>query len=84
MEVEEKKEKIGEYNNTGSIEFQVMMINKRINNLAEHLKNNHKDFHSKRALLILVSKRRKFLNYLKRRKSPEYDKLIKAIKEKNV
>jgi len=62
---------------TGSIEIQVVHLNQRISNLSNHLKNNRKDFHSQRTLMILLSKRKRFLNYLKRKKPEKYKELIK-------
>ncbi len=51
-------------NDTGSPEVQIAILTYRINDLTEHLKRNPKDNHSRRGLLQMVSKRRKFLNYL--------------------
>ena len=49
---------------TGSPEAQVAMFSYRIAHLTEHLKNNRKDFNTQRALISLVGKRRKALDYL--------------------
>lgn len=65
---------------TGSIEVQITLLTERINNLADHLKDHHKDNDSKRGLLILVGKRRKLLNYLSRTDLKKYSKLIKDLK----
>lgn len=51
-------------NDTGSPEVQVALLTDRINHLTEHLKNHKKDHHSRRGLLMLVGKRRRFLDYL--------------------
>tara|TARA_Y100000994_G_scaffold175364_1_gene144702 strand:- start:361 stop:591 length:231 start_codon:yes stop_codon:yes gene_type:complete len=52
--------------NVGSTENQVELFTDRINTINNHLKSNKKDHSSRRGLLILVSKRRKLLKYLKR------------------
>ena len=52
--------------NVGSTENQIELFTERINAINNHLKNNKKDHSSRRGLLILVSKRRKLLKYLKR------------------
>ena len=51
-------------NDTGSPEVQIAILTFRINSLNEHLKANPKDNHSRRGLLQMVGKRKKFLNYL--------------------
>ena len=55
---------------TGSSEVQVALLTSRIRSLTEHAKNNKKDNHSRRGLVILVSQRKKLLKYL-RRTNPE-------------
>jgi small subunit ribosomal protein S15 len=55
---------------------QVALLTERINHLNEHLKQHRKDFHSRRGLLLMVGKRRKFLNYLK---SKDYDRYLSVI-----
>ena len=57
---------------TGSPEVQVAILSERITNLTEHFKTHVKDFHSRRGLLRLVSRRRKLLDYLKRSDSDKY------------
>ena len=57
---------------TGSPEVQVALLTARINDLTEHFKSHVKDFHSRRGLLRLVSRRRKLLDYLKRSDSDKY------------
>lgn len=64
---------------TGSPEAQVAIISKRIDDLASHLKANHKDNHSRRGLLQMVADRRTHLNYLKRKSRDRYDALVKKI-----
>jgi small subunit ribosomal protein S15 len=52
---------------TGSTDVQVAVLTVRINEITEHLKQNPKDFATRRGLLILVGKRRRLLNYYKRK-----------------
>ena len=66
---------------TGSSEVQIAVLTERINHLVEHLKAHKKDHHTRRGLLILVGRRRKFMNYL-RRKNPQ--SLLKLAKELNL
>ena len=61
---------------TGSPEVQVALATERIVNLTEHLKTHAKDFHSRRGLLMLVGRRRRLLDYLKKKDSARYQTLI--------
>ena len=61
---------------TGSPEVQVALLTERINNLTEHFKAHVKDHHSRRGLLMMVSKRRRMLDYLKRVDITRYEQLI--------
>ena len=61
---------------SGSPEVQVALLTARINVLTEHFKTHSKDFHSRRGLLMMVSRRRKLLDYLKRTNVESYRKLI--------
>jgi small subunit ribosomal protein S15 len=63
-------------NDTGSPEVQVALISERISSLTEHLKTHAKDFHSRRGLLMLVGRRRRLLDYLKRTDNERYTALI--------
>ncbi|MBN1182744.1 MAG: 30S ribosomal protein S15 [Bacteroidales bacterium] len=65
--------------NTGSPEGQIALFTYRINHLTEHLKINKKDFGTQRALLKLVGKRRKLLDYLKSRDIERYRATLKAL-----
>ena len=71
---------VGEYQrgkgDTGSPEVQVALLTSRINELTEHFKAHIKDFHSRRGLLRLVSRRRKLLDYLKRSNNERYRTLL--------
>jgi len=64
---------------TGSPEVQVALLTERINNLSQHLQKFKKDKASRRGLLRLVGKRRALLEYLKRKDSARYYKLIEAL-----
>jgi small subunit ribosomal protein S15 len=61
---------------TGSPEVQVALLSERIGNLTEHLKIHAKDFHSRRGLLMLVGRRRRLLDYLKKKNQSRYEALI--------
>ncbi|HTI03189.1 MAG TPA: 30S ribosomal protein S15 [Acidisoma sp.] len=61
---------------TGSPEVQIALISERISSLTEHLKIHAKDFHSRRGLLMLVGRRRRLLDYLKRTDNERYTTLI--------
>lgn len=79
-----KQELIQEYkrsdNDTGSPEVQCAILTERINNLTEHLKKHQKDFHSRRGLLILVSRRRHLLDYVKSVNDQGYQELVTKLK----
>ena len=76
----DKQEIINEYGrhegDTGSPEVQVALLTARINHLNEHLKNNQKDHHSRRGLLLMVGQRRGLLEYLKKTDIESYRALI--------
>ena len=65
--------------NTGSAESQIALFTYRINHLTEHLRANQKDFGTERALLALVGKRRRLLDYLKRIDIERYRAIIKEL-----
>ncbi len=64
---------------TGSAEVQVALLTERINDLTAHFEKHVKDHHSRRGLLMLVSNRRRLLNYLKKTNISEYEKLIAGL-----
>lgn len=66
----------GSAKNTGSTEGQVALFTYRIKSLSDHLRINHKDHSSRRALLTLVGKRRRLLNYLAANDIQKYRDLI--------
>ena len=80
---ERKTELIGEYkqtgNDTGSPEVQVAILTSRIVTLTDHFKEHKKDNHSRRGLLKMVSRRRRLLDYLKRKDQSRYEALIKRL-----
>ncbi len=80
----EKKEEIfqqygGDKNNSGSIEGQIALFTYRIQSLTDHLKINRKDHSSRRALLTLVGKRRRLLNYLAKKDIVGYRDIIEKL-----
>ncbi len=64
---------------TGSMEVQIALLTEKIKYLTEHFKEHKKDFHSRRGLLIMVGRRRKSLDYLKKKDMESYKKLIEAL-----
>ena len=64
---------------TGSPEVQIAMLTERINGLTEHLRTHAKDHYSRRGLLKLVGRRRRFLNYMQRTNLEGYRALIKEL-----
>ena len=67
---------------TGSPEVQVSILTSRIASLSDHLKGHKKDEHSRRGLLKMVGKRRRLLNYLKRKDEERYGALIEKLELK--
>lgn len=61
---------------TGSPEVQIAVLSRRIDELTEHLKTHSKDHHSRRGLLQMVGRRRRLLEYLRRRDVERYRALI--------
>ena len=64
---------------TGSPEVQVAILSERIKNLTEHLKDHGKDFHSRRGLLIMVSQRRRLLDYLHGKNNERYEAIVNRL-----
>ena len=77
---EKKQELIAQYGikegDTGSPEVQIAVLTKRINDLNEHLKANHKDHHSRRGLLKMVGHRRNLLAYLQKNDIERYRSIV--------
>lgn len=65
--------------NTGSTTVQIALLSERIGHLTEHLKGHVKDFHSRRGLLMMVSKRNRLLKYLQTTQVEEYRKLTEQL-----
>ncbi len=80
---EKKKELIDTFKvhtrDTGSADVQIALLTERINSLSGHFKQHKKDFHSRRGLLTLVGRRRRLLNYLKKRDVKKYEEIIEKL-----
>jgi len=83
LDKEQKEEIIKKYklhdSDTGSYEVQIALLTEKIKRLILHLKENKKDFSSKRTLLKLVARRRRLLRILKKEDEKRYNKLIEMI-----
>lgn len=83
LTAEKKQELFATYGkdaaNTGSSESQIALFTYRINHLTEHLKINKKDHDTQMALLKLVGKRRRLLDYLKEKDITRYREILKAL-----
>jgi small subunit ribosomal protein S15 len=83
LTVEEKREVIQQFGkndaDTGSPEVQIALLTRRINHLTEHLREHKHDHHSRRGLLMLVGRRRRFLNYLQKKDLEGYRSLIREL-----
>ncbi|MGL4993260.1 MAG: 30S ribosomal protein S15 [Bacteroidales bacterium] len=64
---------------TGSAEAQIALFSFRISHLTQHLKANHKDYSTERALKMLVGKRRRLLNYLQANDIARYRAIVKEL-----
>ncbi len=80
---EQRSALIGDYrrgeSDTGSPEVQVALLTRRIQELTEHLRTHAKDHHSRRGLLLMVGKRRRLLDYLRREDIERYRALISRL-----
>jgi small subunit ribosomal protein S15 len=80
---ERKQELIAKYGDsatdTGKTEVQVAMLTERINELTDHLRTHRKDHSSRRGLLMLVGRRRRFLNYLQHEDLERYRTVIREL-----
>lgn len=65
---------------TGSPDVQIALLSARINHLTEHLRANRKDYHTRRGLLALASRRRKLLDYVKKHDLDKYNELLQRLK----
>jgi small subunit ribosomal protein S15 len=64
---------------TGKAEVQIALLTERINSLTDHLRTHRKDHHSRRGLLMLVGRRRRFLKYLQHSDLERYRALIREL-----
>lgn len=64
---------------TGSAEVQVSVLTEEIKRLIKHLKTHPKDNHSRRGLLMMVSKRKKLLDYLSHESTKRYSAIVKRL-----
>lgn len=64
---------------TGSPEVQIALLTQRIKDITNHLRTHKKDIHSRRGLLLLVSKRRRLLKYLSTKEEGRYQSLIRKL-----
>jgi small subunit ribosomal protein S15 len=80
---ERKQEIVGRFGkaerDTGSTEVQIAMLTERINDLTGHLRAHSSDHHSRRGLLMLVGRRRRFLNYLQKKDLEGYRALVREL-----
>jgi small subunit ribosomal protein S15 len=83
MTAEQKSEIVERFGrdatDTGATEVQVALLTHRINHLTDHLRTHKQDHHSRRGLLMLVGRRRRFLNYLQRNDLEGYRSLIREL-----
>ncbi len=64
---------------TGSTRVQIAILTRRINDLTEHFRNHAKDHHSRRGLLKMVGRRRRLLDYLKRKDVDKYRRILEEL-----
>lgn len=64
---------------TGSARVQIALLTRRINDLTEHFRTHSKDHHSRRGLLKMVGRRRRLLDYLKRKDVDEYRRILEEL-----
>ncbi|EKE29096.1 MAG: 30S ribosomal protein S15 [uncultured bacterium (gcode 4)] len=83
MERKDKKELMDKFathkGDTGSPEVQIAILTTRIENLKNHLEMHKKDNHSRRGIMLMVAKRRKLLNYLKKKDQERYDVILEKL-----
>ena len=80
---ERKREIVAQFGeneqDTGNTRVQVALLTQRINDLTAHLREHRKDHHSRRGLLMLVGRRRRFLDYLQKKDLEGYRSLIREL-----
>ena len=79
----DKTQIIGDFkthdSDTGSCDVQIALLSARINHLTEHLRTHRKDFHTRRGLLAMASRRRKLLDYLKKHDLSKYNEMLQRL-----
>ncbi len=83
MEHKEKKSLMEQFathkGDTGSPDVQVAILTSRIENLKSHLETHKQDNHSRRGIVMMVAKRRKLLDYLKRKDEARYNSILEKL-----
>jgi len=83
MTAEEKQEVVARFGrdatDTGRTEVQIALLTRRINHLTDHVRTHKHDHHSRRGLLMLVGRRRRFLNYLQKTDLEGYRRLVREL-----
>jgi small subunit ribosomal protein S15 len=83
LTAEEKQEIVSRFGSspqdTGRTEVQIALLTRRINHLTDHLREHKHDHHSRRGLLMLVGRRRRFLNYLQKKDLEGYRRLVREL-----
>lgn len=83
LEIKKKGEIIKEFKthtkDTGSTEVQIALLTERINILSQHFSRHKKDKHSRRGLLMMVGKRRRLLDYLKKKDNKKYEDILSKL-----
>ena len=83
MTAAEKQEVVTRFgrdaNDTGRAQVQIALLTRRINHLTDHVRTHKHDHHSRRGLLMLVGRRRRFLNYLQKSDLEGYRRLVREL-----
>ena len=83
MTAEDKQEIVARFgrdgSDTGRTEVQIALLTRRINELTDHVRTHKHDHHSRRGLLMLVGRRRRFLNYLQKKDLEGYRRLVREL-----
>jgi len=83
LEAVKKQEAISKYRrhekDKGSTEVQIALLTERINYMTEHSKENPKDHTSRRGLIMMVGKRKRLLDYLRKENFARYQELVKQL-----
>jgi small subunit ribosomal protein S15 len=83
LTAEDKQEIVARFgrtgDDTGRTEVQIALLTRRINELTDHVRTHKHDHHSRRGLLMLVGRRRRFLNYLQKKDLEGYRRLVREL-----